>query len=130
MSYSLSPLPGQPNFGVIVTGFKPEMIDDPRFRTNPDRVAHWQALQREIETALAARNSADWLGPLEEEGVPCAPLNDVADVMVNPQVAARNMIVTALDPDQRCFRGLRGDDPISAISFRAANSRCWRSDAR
>jgi CoA:oxalate CoA-transferase len=76
-----------------------ELTSDPRFRTNPDRVAHWQSLQREIETALAARNSSDWLGPLEEEGVPCAPLNDVADVMANPQVAARNMIVTALDPD-------------------------------
>ena len=78
---------------------RPELAADPRFRTNPDRVAHWQALQHEIENALAARDSADWLGPLEEEGVPCAPLNDVADVMANPQVAARNMIVTAHDPD-------------------------------
>ena len=32
MSYSLSPLPRQPNFGVVVTGFKPEMIDDPKIR--------------------------------------------------------------------------------------------------
>ena len=32
MSYRLSPLPGQPNFGVVVTGFKPEMIDDPKIR--------------------------------------------------------------------------------------------------
>ena len=32
MSYSLSPLPGQSDFGVVVTGFKPEMIDDPKIR--------------------------------------------------------------------------------------------------
>src|SRR5882762_6904843 len=32
MSYSLLPLPGQPDFGVVVTGFKPEMIDDPKIR--------------------------------------------------------------------------------------------------
>jgi taurine dioxygenase len=32
MSYSLSPLPGQSNFGVVVTGFKPEMIDEPKIR--------------------------------------------------------------------------------------------------
>jgi taurine dioxygenase len=32
MNYSLSPLPEQPDFGVVVTGFKPEMIDDPKIR--------------------------------------------------------------------------------------------------
>ena len=36
---------------------------------------------------------------LEAAGVPCAPLNNVADVMADPQIAARNMIVTAHDPE-------------------------------
>jgi CoA:oxalate CoA-transferase len=72
---------------------------DPRYRTNHDRVVHADALQTDIERLLAARRSADWLSLFEAAGVPCAPLNTVADVLADPQVAARNMIVTAEDPD-------------------------------
>src|SRR5579863_1046821 len=32
MGYTLSPLPGQSKFGVVVTGFRPEMLDDPQVR--------------------------------------------------------------------------------------------------
>jgi CoA:oxalate CoA-transferase len=78
---------------------RPELTRDPRFLTNPDRVAHWQELQGEIEQALRMRASKEWLALFEAEGVPCAPINTVADVMADPQVAARNMIVTADDPD-------------------------------
>jgi CoA:oxalate CoA-transferase len=78
---------------------RPELARDARFLTNPDRVAYWQALQGEIEQTLRTRNSKEWLTEFEQEGVPCAPINNVADVMADPQVAARNMIVTADDPD-------------------------------
>ena len=36
---------------------------------------------------------ADWFARLEAAGIPCGPINTVADVMADPQVAARNMIV-------------------------------------
>jgi CoA:oxalate CoA-transferase len=78
---------------------KPEMASDPRFLTNSLRVEHWQALQQELESVLGGRPSKEWLALLEAEGVPCGPINTVADVMADPQVAARNMIVTAEDPD-------------------------------
>ncbi len=78
---------------------KRELARDERFLTNPDRVAHWQALQEEIESALTARGSKEWLALLDAEGVPCAPINTVADVMADPQIVARNMIVTAEDAD-------------------------------
>ena len=78
---------------------KPEMANDPRYRTNPSRMEHWQDLHADMEAALAARGSADWLALLEKAGIPCAPLNNVAQVMADPQVHARNMIVTAEDPD-------------------------------
>lgn len=76
-----------------------DMIADPRFATNPARVTHVEAMAAEMEKALAARPAKEWLALLEAEGVPCAPLNNVADVLADPQVIARNMIVTALDPD-------------------------------
>jgi CoA:oxalate CoA-transferase len=76
-----------------------ELIADERFRTNPLRVQHVDAMAAEMENALAACPSKEWLAALENAGVPCGPINTVADVMADPQVLARNMIVETLDPD-------------------------------
>ncbi len=51
---------------------------DHRFRTNPDRVAHRQALVDALEGLLARRGVADWVAALRDTGVPCGPVNDVA----------------------------------------------------
>jgi CoA:oxalate CoA-transferase len=76
-----------------------QWANDPNFATNPARIEHLDALHSEMESALAARTAKEWLSLLEIEGVPCAPINDIAAVMADPQVLARNMIVTAADPD-------------------------------
>ncbi len=76
-----------------------DLVEDARFRSNPLRVRHVDELAAELETALLRRPAAEWLKLLEAEGVPSAPINNVADVMADPQVAARNMIVTAMDPE-------------------------------
>jgi CoA:oxalate CoA-transferase len=81
-----------------------DLTRDDRFRTNPARVAHVDAMAAEMEKALAAKTSKDWLALLEAAGVPCGPLNSVADVMADPQVLARNMIVECLDPDMGPIR--------------------------
>ena len=78
---------------------RPEPTRDARFLSNADRVANWNELKAEMETALAARDSRDWLAKFEAEGVPCSPINNVAQMMADPQIVARNMIVTANDPD-------------------------------
>ncbi len=72
---------------------------DPRFATNPERVRHVDALTGEIETVLRRRPSREWLALLQAAEVPSGPINDVAAVMSDPQVLARNMIVESLDPD-------------------------------
>jgi CoA:oxalate CoA-transferase len=77
----------------------PGLTRDPRFGSNPLRMKHWRELHKEMEVALAAHESEYWLARLEAAGVPCAPLNNVADVVADPQVNARNMIVTADDPE-------------------------------
>jgi CoA:oxalate CoA-transferase len=76
-----------------------ELTHDARFATNPARSTNVDALTVEMESALAAKPSKEWLALLEDAGVPCGPLNTVADVMADPQVLARNMIVESLDPD-------------------------------
>jgi len=81
-----------------------ELIADERFRTNPSRVAHVDDMTAEMEISLSAKTSKEWLALLEAASVPCGPLNNVADVMADPQVLARNMIVESLDPDMGPIR--------------------------
>ena len=77
---------------------RPDLAADARFRSPDARRRHVEALQVEISGALRSRTAAEWLERLERAGVPCAPVNSVADAACNPQVAARNMIVEIEDP--------------------------------
>jgi CoA:oxalate CoA-transferase len=79
----------------------PELVADERFVSNELRRRHVDALSDALGLALARQTSAHWLAELRRAGVPCGPMNDVAQVMMDPQVAARNMIVTT--------RGARGE---------------------
>jgi inositol-phosphate phosphatase / L-galactose 1-phosphate phosphatase / histidinol-phosphatase len=71
----------------------PELITDARFLTNPLRCQHWSDVQAALEKILVARTGAQWIATLEAAGVPCGPINNVAQAMADPQVRARNMIV-------------------------------------
>ncbi|MFG2563388.1 CaiB/BaiF CoA transferase family protein [Streptomyces sp. NPDC048496] len=56
----------------------PELTDDTRFATNPDRVAHVDELAKQLGELLAARTAAEWFEHLTPLGVPCGPVNDLA----------------------------------------------------
>jgi CoA:oxalate CoA-transferase len=75
----------------------PELVDDARFSSNEARSSNADALKIAIEGALRERTRADWLAALEAAGVPCGPINDVAEVMADPQVTARKMVIRVLD---------------------------------
>ncbi len=77
---------------------RPEMAREARFRDNESRVKNVAALKQEIETALARESAAHWLAVLEREGIPCGPINTVAQALEDPQVKARRMVVVAEDP--------------------------------
>lgn len=78
---------------------RPDLADDPRFADNQSRTARAPELEKEIEAALAADRAAAWLAKLEAAGVPCSPINNMAEVMANPSIRARNMIVPLPLPD-------------------------------
>ena len=48
---------------------------------------------------LKTNTAAHWLTLIEAAGVPCGPINNVAQVLADPHVNARNMVVTMQDPD-------------------------------
>ena len=78
---------------------RPELVDDPRFATNEARTEHAEALGAELEAALSGDIAEAWLVRLEAAGIPCGPINDIAAVVSDPGVRARNMVVEVGLPD-------------------------------
>lgn len=68
-----------------------DLAADPRFMRNADRVRNREVLLPIVAGLIAERPSAFWLSELEARGVPCGPINDIAQVFADPQVVAREM---------------------------------------
>jgi crotonobetainyl-CoA:carnitine CoA-transferase CaiB-like acyl-CoA transferase len=69
----------------------PALPDDPRFRTNADRVANRDDLTAALAPALSQRANDELLTALAAAGVPAGPINTVAEVFADPQVISRGM---------------------------------------
>ncbi len=75
-----------------------DLIENPLFATNKGRTENYIALRPHLVEAMARRTTAEWMDILEAAGVPCGPINNIAEVVNHPQVRARNMIVEVDDP--------------------------------
>ena len=67
------------------------LIDDPLFATNQARVRNREIVVEQLTKIIKAKNSDFWLQQLEINGVPCGPINDIAEVFDNPQIKHRKM---------------------------------------
>ncbi len=76
----------------------PEWLEDERFAVDGVRVANRESLAAAIETVTAARPRAYWLEHFEANEIPCGPINTYRDVMNDPQVQAREMVVETEHP--------------------------------
>ena len=76
-----------------------ELLDDPRFKTNDDRVVHRSECIDTLSEIFQAKTVAEWVEIIEQCGVPCGPINRVDDVVNDPQVNARNMIAELTHPN-------------------------------
>ena len=70
----------------------PELIDDPRFETAAARSRNHSELEPLLNSAFARKHTSDWVNALQKYGIPCGPLNNIAETSVMPQVAAREML--------------------------------------
>ena len=93
----------------------PEWIDDPRFRSNPDRVRNQNVLYRWIEELIPGRTNREWAAILDEAGVPNAPMQTIAEVLDHPQTKALGMLQASPQGDITLF-GL----PVSFDGVRPA----------
>lgn len=98
-----------------------DLADDERFCSNPLRTENQAALKSEIEAALAGDTRENWLARLSARGVPCGPINDLAGVLAEPQIAARNMLVTSEDPEAGQVR--MAGNPIKLSAFGDSQAR-------
>ncbi|MDJ0825009.1 MAG: CaiB/BaiF CoA-transferase family protein [Rhodobacter sp.] len=69
----------------------PELKDAPEFRSNPDRIAHRDALAEALTRATARYSKAELLAACEAHGVPAGPINDLGEVFADPQVIHRGL---------------------------------------
>ena len=84
----------QPNWERIARAIgRPELIDDPRFRTNGDRMQNLDSLVPLVSERTRTRSSAEWIAEFEAAGVPVGPINNIGQVLADPQVKARDMVV-------------------------------------
>jgi crotonobetainyl-CoA:carnitine CoA-transferase CaiB-like acyl-CoA transferase len=72
---------------------RPELAADARFKTNGDRMRNLAALTPLIAERMLTRSSADWIAVFEAAGVPVGPVNRIGEMLADPQVAAREMVV-------------------------------------
>jgi crotonobetainyl-CoA:carnitine CoA-transferase CaiB-like acyl-CoA transferase len=71
---------------------EPHWADDPRFCSNPQRVAHEALIYSLIEAHMLKKPSAHWQVLLDEAGVPCAPVQNTEQLLCHPQMQAMGIL--------------------------------------
>jgi formyl-CoA transferase/CoA:oxalate CoA-transferase len=95
----------------------PQLVDDPRFRTNGDRVANRTALKGELERAFAPFSVEALVTRLNEFGVACGRVRTVPEALEDPQIEPRQMLMPLEEPEFNGFRVL--GNPIKLSDYSA-----------
>ncbi|MCZ6867029.1 MAG: CaiB/BaiF CoA-transferase family protein [Dehalococcoidia bacterium] len=75
-----------------------DLVEMPEYAQNKDRVKNRDQLVALLQQEFDTRSTNRWVDILEEAGVPCGPINDLADVFSDPQVKARDMLLEVQHP--------------------------------
>ncbi len=77
---------------------RPEWLEDPRFRENGDRARHREALEAVMTEILHTNDTEYWVTAFERAGVPAGPVKTMTQVLEDPQVRAREMVIEVDHP--------------------------------
>jgi formyl-CoA transferase/CoA:oxalate CoA-transferase len=88
-----------------VLGF-PQIATDSRFEKMEARLAHYDELKQMIDRVLMTMTRAEVIARMSEVGIPAGPVNTVGDVMEDPHLNAREMIVELTHPEYGPLRVL------------------------
>ncbi|MFO1195578.1 MAG: CoA transferase [Burkholderiaceae bacterium] len=76
----------------------PELADDPRFKTNRDRIRHAPSLVEAVQNIMLTRTYEQWETLLLDAGIPMGAINDIGQLVEHPQVKARGSLVRMEHP--------------------------------
>ena len=100
---------------------RPQLADDPRFRTNADRLVNHEALAAILEEALRAKPAEYWLEVFSRAGVICYPVRTYDQVVNDPQVKANGHLAEVTHPALGRYRTIN-----PAISLEGVPPECDR----
>jgi crotonobetainyl-CoA:carnitine CoA-transferase CaiB-like acyl-CoA transferase len=92
-----------------------ELMKDPRFSSNPGRVAHRDALVKALEERFASLTTREIVARLEPEGIPCGPIRNLEEVFSDPQVLHLGLKQTIAHPTA-------GEIAVTGIPYRFSES--------
>ena len=95
--------------------------EDDKFKTNANRNKNIDELKKILENQLKTNTTAYWCKILEENKIPCGPINNIKEVVDSPQTKARNMIVSAIHDKIGQFK--MPGNPIKMSSYDDPNTR-------
>jgi crotonobetainyl-CoA:carnitine CoA-transferase CaiB-like acyl-CoA transferase len=75
-----------------------DLTQDPRFKTNELRLQNRQELNRRVNEITANRTMGEWIEFLNKEGVPCGPINTIAQALEDPQIRHQKMVLEVEQP--------------------------------
>ncbi len=99
----------------------PGLITHELFSTNKLRTQHLHELIPILDKIFITKTSHEWLAIIDNAGVPCGPINSVEEIMQDPQIQARNMIVEV--QDQRAGTIKISGNPIKMSSIEESKTR-------
>ncbi|NWC07679.1 CoA transferase [Pseudomonas agarici] len=86
---------------------RPDLIDDERFCTPAKRLENEVAMKNEFETLFRTQPRSHWLKVIGDAGVPCGPINTIADIATSPQLEARGLFVDVTSDSGYSFKAVR-----------------------
>jgi crotonobetainyl-CoA:carnitine CoA-transferase CaiB-like acyl-CoA transferase len=94
---------------------RPDMVDDPRFRTNADRVRNADACEAPLHDFIRARTLDEALAVFEQAEVTAAPVYDIEQFLADPHVRAREIVTDLPDAEM-------GSVPMHAVVPRLSDT--------
>ncbi len=86
--------------GLVAAIERPALLDDTRFRTRADRIAHHDELTALLRETFVTVPRESWLERLRAHDVPCAPIRTLDEVFADPHVQALGLRVRAMHPER------------------------------
>lgn len=96
-----------------------ELVDDPRYARNVDRVVNRESLVSMLEKVLLGRTTSEWLAIFRREEVPAGPVNTLAEALSHPTLGLNDGIVEVQLPNRGTARMLANPIRLGETAFRA-----------